>query len=467
MPAPDGRRIYDHIRRTKPDQVLELGTAHGVSAVYIAAALEANGKGSVTTVDFADASYTDPTPEELAERAGLTHRIEIVRRYSSYTWFLKEKISEQTDGAGNCEPLYDFCFLDGCKNWTIDGLAVFLIEKLLRPGGWLLMDDLSWSFGDQGSRDGRESCDGITNRSLSSEELAEPHLMAVFELLVKQHPAFVNFRVENDWWGWAQKAPVAAGEPLTTVMMPAYNAEATIAESVRSVLAQTEPRLELIVVDDGSDVPVTNVLETIRDPRLRIVRHDRNRGPSAARNTALAAARAPLVSQLDADDLWEPDYLESVLPRFDEPDVGLVYTNATILGHPTGHDTYIFDPEPHPIDRFPKLAEQNPVPALTATMRKEAVSSVGGYARRLWLAQDYHLYLKLAAAGWRFAYVDRKLARFRWPEPTRGRTYDRRRHERYELAMWLAFAARHPLTPGPRRQVRTRVRQELARVLRR
>jgi teichuronic acid biosynthesis glycosyltransferase TuaG len=253
-------------------------------------------------------------------------------------------------------------------------------------------------------------------------------------------------------------------DPLTTVVMPAYDADATIRESVESALAQTEPRLELIVVDDGSRTPVGDVLGDVTDPRLRVIRHGRNMGPAAARNTALRAARASLVSQLDADDLWEPDYLESVLPYFEDPGIGLVYTNATILGHPTGHDTYIVDPSPHPIDRFPKLAEQNPVPALTATMRKDAVVAVGGYARWLWLAQDYHLYLKLAAAGWRFSYLHRKLARFRWPEPDRGRTYDRRRHELYELRMWLAFALRHPLTPGPRGQVRRRLRGELDRL---
>lgn len=69
------------------------------------------------------------------------------------------------------------------------------------------MDDLTWSYGVQGSRDGREACDGITNRSLSPEERAEPHLMAVFRLLVEQHPSFSDFRVEDDWWGWARKAP--------------------------------------------------------------------------------------------------------------------------------------------------------------------------------------------------------------------------------------------------------------------
>jgi glycosyltransferase involved in cell wall biosynthesis len=247
-------------------------------------------------------------------------------------------------------------------------------------------------------------------------------------------------------------------------MMPAYGAEATVREAVESVLAQTVADFELLVVDDASPLPVREALADIRDSRVRIIRRERNGGPAAARNSALRSARAVLVSQLDADDIWEPDYLERVLPRFADPEVGLVYANAEILGHPAGHDTYIFDPEPHPIDRFPKLAEQNPVPALTATMRTEAVRAVGGYARWLPMAQDYHLYLKLAAAGWRFAYVDRKLARFRWPEPTRGRTYDRRRHELYELRMWTAFALRHPLIPGAKRQTRLRLGREIKRL---
>jgi glycosyltransferase involved in cell wall biosynthesis len=246
--------------------------------------------------------------------------------------------------------------------------------------------------------------------------------------------------------------------------MPAYRAEATVRESVESVLAQSVSDLELIVVDDASPVPVEEVLDGIRDERLTVVRRRRNGGPAAARNTALQHARAPLVSQLDADDVWEHDYLEHVLPRFEEPGVGLVYANAQISGHPTGHDTYIFDPRPHPIDRFPKLAEQNPVPALTATMRADAVRAVGGYARWLPMAQDYHLYLKLAAAGWRFVYVDRKLACFRWPEATRGHTFDKRRHEHYQLRMWAAFALRHPLTPGPKRQTRVRLRREIDRL---
>ena len=252
--------------------------------------------------------------------------------------------------------------------------------------------------------------------------------------------------------------------PRTTVMMPAWNAEATVRESVASVLAQTVGELELIVVDNASRVPVHEVLVDVGDPRLRIVRLARNTGIAGGRNAALRRARAPLVSQLDADDEWEPDYLEHVLPCFDDPAVGLAYSNTHIVGHPTGHDDYIGDPSVHPMHQFPKIAEQNPIPCPTATMRAGAVLAVGGYARWLWMVEDYHLYLKLAHAGWRFAYVHRQLARYRWPSPTSGISGKRRQHALWELAMFASFAARHPFTPGPRRQVRTRVRRGLDRL---
>lgn len=253
--------------------------------------------------------------------------------------------------------------------------------------------------------------------------------------------------------------------PKTSVLVAAYNAEATIRESVASALAQTVADLEVIVVDDGSAVPIIEALADVRDPRLRVIRHHQNRGLSAARNTALRAARAPLVSQLDADDAWETDYVEAVLPCFEDPHVGLAYTNVTILGHPLGHSDYISDPSVHPMDRFPKFAEQNPVPALTATMRADAVRSVGSYARWLWASQDFYLYAKLIMAGWRFAYIHRQLARYRWPSAASGMSHDRRRHELDELRMWLAFVLRHPMTPGPRRQVRVRLKREWSQLL--
>ena len=121
-------------------------------------------------------------------------------------------------------PRYDFCYLDGSKNFNIDGLAVVLIEKLLRPGGWLLMDDLEWTYEDNPWI--QPSGDGKPLGPLSESERTEPHLRAVFELIVKQHPSFTRFRREDEWYGWAQKLPgserryeLASSRPLGAVLM--------------------------------------------------------------------------------------------------------------------------------------------------------------------------------------------------------------------------------------------------------
>lgn len=215
-----GRVIYDHVRATRPEHVLELGTAHGVSAAYIAAALDANGGGHLTTVDSSQLAWRNPTPGELLQAVGLSKRVSIDRSYSTYTWFLKEQVEAQSDDAGNCKPLYDFCFLDGQKNWDVDGLAVVLIEKLLQPGGWLLLDDLGWTYSPQAT--GHHYWTDVA--ALSERERTEPHLRAVFELIVKQNPSFTELRIQDEWWGWARKAP---GERRrltidTTRSLPSY-----------------------------------------------------------------------------------------------------------------------------------------------------------------------------------------------------------------------------------------------------
>ncbi len=221
------------------------------------------------------------------------------------------------------------------------------------------------------------------------------------------------------------------------------------------------------MVDDRSSPPIAEALRGIDDPRLRVVRHEGKAGPSAARNTALRLARTPFVSQLDADDIWHPEYLESVLPRFDDPRVGLVYANVGIRFHPDGRDIAITDTRAHPVFRFPRMCDSCGIPSATPTMRREAVLSVGGYAEWLLMAGDYHLYLKLARAGWRFDYVHRPLATYSWPTPERGLSFDREKARRDELKMWLAFTLRHPLTPGPRRQARRRLARHVRALARR
>ena len=115
---------------------------------------------------------------------------------------------------------------------------------------------------------------------------------------------------------------------LISVVIPAYNATPTLAETLRSALRQTHAELEVIVVDDGSKDGTRAMAESFaaEDPRVRVI-SKANAGVAAARNTGIDAARGDFIAPLDADDLWHPDKLRLQLERFTNgpPSLGLVY----------------------------------------------------------------------------------------------------------------------------------------------
>jgi predicted O-methyltransferase YrrM len=197
--------LYHHVLENKPKQCLELGFAHGASSCYIAAALDELGEGHLTSVDLMGAKeWQDPTIEQLLEKTGLKNRVTVARESTGYNWFLKKMITAQTDN-GKCLPLYEFCFIDGAKNWTIDGAAFFLADKLLKENGWIVFDDLQWTY-ESKLREGKTKTDGVSMLEMAEDELVQPHIELIFQLLVMQHPAYSNFLVKDNWWGWAQKS---------------------------------------------------------------------------------------------------------------------------------------------------------------------------------------------------------------------------------------------------------------------
>src|SRR5262245_40420241 len=121
--------------------------------------------------------------------------------------------------------------------------------------------------------------------------------------------------------------------PAVTIVLPAYNASRYITEALDSVQAQTFSDYEVIVVNDGSDD--RQELERLLDahPLPIIYLSQENKGVSAARNAAIKIGSGEFYAQLDSDDQWTPEYLEVQLGILnDNPDVALVYPNATIIG---------------------------------------------------------------------------------------------------------------------------------------
>lgn len=196
-----------------------------------------------------------------------------------------------------------------------------------------------------------------------------------------------------------------SASPTVSVLLPAFNAAATVAKAADSVLTGNDVALELILIDDGSTDGTSEVLEgTARDSRVRVISHP-NMGLAASLNRGIAAASAPFIARMDADDIAAPGRLDCQL-RFlrDHPEVVLV----------GGQIRRIVRGEPRSASGFP-LDHGGIVDALlhghhamchpAVMMRKSALESVGGY----WdqgFGEEWDLFLRLSEVG-KLANLDR------------------------------------------------------------
>jgi glycosyltransferase involved in cell wall biosynthesis len=127
----------------------------------------------------------------------------------------------------------------------------------------------------------------------------------------------------------------ATGAPTFSIIMPAYNCRPWIRQSVLSVLGQSEPDFELIIVDDASSDGTLDAVADLAqgDARIRLIRTSANAGAASARNAGLQASRGRLLAFLDADDLYEPTRLAAHLAVFDAfPDAAMVFSDFRGFG---------------------------------------------------------------------------------------------------------------------------------------
>lgn len=196
--------IYDFIRRIKPDHILELGFFHGKSTCYMAAALEENGGGVITTIDSRQAKNLSPNIQNVLAKARLEKYVNIIYSDISYNWELMKIIQDHSDKPHSCDSIFDLCFIDGAHTWNTDGLAFFLTEKLLRPGGWIIFDDVDWSYSKSPSLRNSPFV-----KKLPDEYRDTQQVQNVFTFLVQQHPSFTDFKVSREArgtaLGWARK----------------------------------------------------------------------------------------------------------------------------------------------------------------------------------------------------------------------------------------------------------------------
>jgi len=182
------------------------------------------------------------------------------------------------------------------------------------------------------------------------------------------------------------KNPSGLRPPLespVSVIIPSFNSATTLPDAIRSVLDQTRPPDEVIVVDDASTDATSAICGTFRN-RVRYIRHDTNRRASAARNTGIAAATGDWLAFLDADDTWEPTKLERQLAALREkPDAAFCVTAASVWS--PAKESYVVHAYHGSLDCDHMRAEllvRNIFTGLCSSIlvRRSALNEVGGFA---------------------------------------------------------------------------------------
>jgi glycosyltransferase involved in cell wall biosynthesis len=205
------------------------------------------------------------------------------------------------------------------------------------------------------------------------------------------------------------------GSQRVTVVVPAYDVTRFIAEALECLRAQTFRNFETIVVNDGC--PDTERLETVLRPFASEIRYlkKENGGVASARNAAIRVSDAAYIALLDADDLWEPDYLQEQVAFLEtHPEFDVVYPDATLFGDPSSAGLRY-------MDLVPSTGEVTVESLLTGTCnvfisvlaKREMVVKAGLFDPELRAAEDFDLWLRILLSGGRIGYQRKVLARRR------------------------------------------------------
>lgn len=196
--------------------------------------------------------------------------------------------------------------------------------------------------------------------------------------------------------------------PLVSVIIPSYNKGAFLAEAVESIAAQTYPRLEIVVVDDGSSDDTLKVAQSLRKKHpnypMQILSKP-NGGISDARNYGIARCYGSVVCCLDADDIAAPTFIEKGIDAMQSLDANLVCCDVEIFGA----DSSEWIPDPY--EPF-HMRYNNCIPTLVL-YHKKLWELGGGYSVALPFNEDWEFFIRLSKIGLKVHKIEEKLFRYR------------------------------------------------------
>ncbi|MBV9070534.1 MAG: glycosyltransferase [Acidobacteria bacterium] len=220
--------------------------------------------------------------------------------------------------------------------------------------------------------------------------------------------------------------------PGISVILPVFNREQSVARAIRSVLGQTQPPFEIIVVDDGSTDRTRDVLESFGS-QITVIEQP-HAGAYVARNRGLRHANGELIAFIDSDDVWLPDRLVSQLPLMERPEVGLVFGDVVHV-RPGQERRRVTSFQVAP-PRRGRVAKQfawcNFVPTSTVLVRRSCLEEAGGFAEDVSLSCDYLMWFRIALRH-DLDFVDRVVAQYTLSPDSMSRDLGRSIEARIQL----------------------------------
>jgi glycosyltransferase involved in cell wall biosynthesis len=210
--------------------------------------------------------------------------------------------------------------------------------------------------------------------------------------------------------------------PKVTIVIPAYNAEKYINQTLETVLQQTYKDFELLVVNDGSGDRTAEIVAACADPRVKLISQV-NQGVSASRNTGIAHATGEFVAFLDADDLWVPHKLETHIRHLNaNPKLGMSFARVEYLspdGTPTGA---ISNLRLSHIKLHHLYYENLACTPSNVVVRRAVLSKTGGFDGGLSGFEDMEFSVRVSFWGWQVEGIPERLCFYRaHPDGVSGR----------------------------------------------
>ena len=205
---------------------------------------------------------------------------------------------------------------------------------------------------------------------------------------------------------------------MLSIFIPVYNAEKTVQQAIDSVLAQTYPNYELLLIDDASTDGTTPIINQYRDhPQVKIYCNPKNLGVTGNWNRGISLCQGDFIARLDADDYYAPDYLERVITAFKHtsaPD--MVFTGANLIFDNGETRTEL----PYKNSCFktgtaflPEVVRYCPVRASSVCVKRHCYKSLGGVRDDLALHHDWEFWVRMAAMGNCIGYIAEPLTHYR------------------------------------------------------